>query len=110
MAIIKFGHNAWPIIYAHELYAVKWLLIVPLILVESDNNTVESGNNTDSNEDENSIAIFTWKIKAKEVYYSTVLIEYPKTSELDIVTVYNITGWNNPRDCWKNVSIPLMVL
>jgi hypothetical protein len=33
-----------------------------------------------------------------------VPIEYPKTSESGVATVYNITGWKNPRDCWKNVS------
>ncbi len=71
--------------------------------VDSDSNTVESDNNTDLSENEESIAIFSTKTRVKEVYYSTVPIEYPKTSESGVATVYNITGWNNPRDCWKNM-------
>ncbi|CAG8622959.1 9201_t:CDS:2 [Funneliformis mosseae] len=42
-------------------------------------------------------------INIKEVHYSTVPIEYPKTSELGVATAYNIIGWKNPKDCWKNV-------
>ena len=65
---------------------------------------MESENDSDSNENEESIAIFLSKTCVKEVYYSTIPIEYPKTSELGVATVYNITGWTNPKDCWKNVS------
>lgn len=72
---------------------------------DSDDNTVESENDYDLNEFEESIAIFSTKTRIKEVHYSTVPIEYPKTSELGVATVYNITGWTNPRDCWKNVRI-----
>lgn len=74
--------------------------------VESDDNsTVESENYTDlSDENEDSIAIFSRKTQVQEIYYSTVPIEYPKTSEIGVATVYNITGWKNPRDCWNNVS------
>ena len=50
------------------------------------------------------IAIFSRKTRVEEVHYSAVLIEYPKTSEAGVATVYNITGWTNPRDCWKNVK------
>ncbi|RIA80989.1 hypothetical protein C1645_744846 [Glomus cerebriforme] len=73
--------------------------------VESDDNTVESEDNTDLNENEKEIiAIFSRKTRVKEVHYSTVPIEYPKTSEAGDTTAYNITGWNNPRDCWKNLK------
>ena len=48
--------------------------------------------------------IFLRKKQVNEVHYSAVPIEYPKTSEADVATAYNITGWNNLRDCWKNVS------
>ncbi len=65
---------------------------------------MESENDSNSNENEESIAIFSSKTCVKEVHYSTVPIEYPKTSELGVATVYNITGWTNPKDCWKNVS------
>ena len=73
--------------------------------VESDSNTIESDKDTDiSDEEEDSIAIFSRKTHVQEVHYATVPIEYPKTSESGVATVYNITGWKNPRDCWKNVS------
>ena len=68
--------------------------------VESDNNS-----SVDLSEIEESIAIFSSKTQIREVHYSTVPIEYPKTSELGVATVYNITGWSNPKDCWKNVRI-----
>ena len=72
--------------------------------VESDSNTVESDNETDINENEEEIiAIFSRKTRVKEVHYSAVPIEYPKTSEEGVATAYNITGWTNLRDCW-NVS------
>ena len=48
--------------------------------------------------------IFLRKKQVNEVHYSAVPIEYPKTSEAGVAIAYNITGWNNPRDCWKNVS------
>jgi hypothetical protein len=40
----------------------------------------------------NLLLFFFTKICVKEVHYSAVPIEYPKTSELDVATVYNITG------------------
>ncbi|CAB5322822.1 unnamed protein product [Rhizophagus irregularis] len=74
--------------------------------VESDSNTIESDKDTDiSDEEEDSIAIFSRKTHVQEVHYATVPIEYPKTSEYGVATVYNITGWKNPRDCWKNVEV-----
>jgi len=60
---------------------------------------VKSENNSDSNENEESIAIFSSKTCVKKVHYSTVPIKYPKTLELGIATVYNIIGWTNPKDC-----------
>ena len=77
--------------------------------IASDDNTIESEGevDTDSNgneENEETIAIFSRKKQVNEVYYSAVPIEYPKTSEAGVATAYNITGWKNPRDCWKNVS------
>ncbi len=54
---------------------------------------MKSENDSDSNENEESIAIFSSKTCVNEVHYSTVLIKYPKTSELGVATVYNITGW-----------------
>jgi hypothetical protein len=63
--------------------------------VDSDDITIESDNNSSvdlSDEIEESIAIFSSKTQIKEVHYSTVPIEYPKTSELGVATVYNITG------------------
>jgi hypothetical protein len=73
--------------------------------VESDGNTVESDKDTGiSDQEEDSIAIFSRKTHVQEVHYITVPIEYPKTSELGVATVYSVTGWKNPRDCWKNVS------
>uniref|UniRef100_U9TSV7 Uncharacterized protein n=1 Tax=Rhizophagus irregularis (strain DAOM 181602 / DAOM 197198 / MUCL 43194) TaxID=747089 RepID=U9TSV7_RHIID len=26
------------------------------------------------------------------------------TSEAGVATVFNITGWTNPRDCWNNLN------
>ena len=73
--------------------------------VESDSNTVESEKDIDSSdENEDSVAIFSRKTQVQEIYHSAVPIEYPKTSEIGVATVYNITGWKNPRDCWNNVS------
>jgi hypothetical protein len=68
--------------------------------VESDSNTIESDKDTDiSDEEEDSIAIFSRKTHVQEVHYVTVSIEYPKTLEYDVVTIYNITGWKKSRDC-----------
>ena len=61
--------------------------------VESDSNTIESDKDTDiSDEEEDSIAIFSRKTHVQEVHYATVPIEYPKTSEYGVATIYNITG------------------
>ncbi|CAB4393419.1 unnamed protein product [Rhizophagus irregularis] len=80
----------------------------PEYQVESDSNTIESDKDTDiSDEEEDSIAIFSRKTHVQEVHYATVPIEYPKTSEYGVATVYNITGWKNPRDCWKNIQYSL---
>ena len=51
------------------------------------------------------LSLFFLQTRVKEVHYSAVPIEYPKTSELGVATVYNITGWTNSRDCWKNVRL-----
>jgi hypothetical protein len=65
----------------------------------------ESDNNSDLNEEEeDSIAVFSQKASVKEVIYSTIPIEYPKTSEVSVATVFNVTGWTNPRDCWNNIK------
>lgn len=69
---------------------------------ESDDNTIESASLSD--EEDDSIAVFSRKTQVQEVHYATVPIEYPKTSESGVATVYNVTGWKNPRECWKNVS------
>jgi hypothetical protein len=54
----------------------------------------ESDNNSDLNEEEeDSIAMFSQKASVKEVIYS---IKYPKTSEVGVATVFNVTGWTNP--------------
>jgi hypothetical protein len=64
----------------------------------------ESGNNSDLNEEEeDSIAVFSQKTSVKKAIYSTIPIEYPKTSEAGVATVFNVTEWTNPRDCWNNV-------
>ncbi|CAB4440418.1 unnamed protein product [Rhizophagus irregularis] len=34
--------------------------------------------------------------------FSRKTSEYPKTAEAGVATVFNITGWTNPRDCWNN--------
>jgi hypothetical protein len=47
----------------------------------------ESDNSSDLNEEEED---------------SIAAIEYPKTSEVGVATVFNVTGWTNPRDCWNN--------
>ncbi|CAB5377238.1 unnamed protein product [Rhizophagus irregularis] len=44
------------------------------------------------------------KLNVKEVIYSTIPIEYPKTSEAGVATVFNVTGWTNQRDCWNNIQ------
>ncbi|CAI2190386.1 5348_t:CDS:2 [Funneliformis geosporum] len=67
--------------------------------VDSDNNTVKSEDDTNLSKSEETIAFFSRKTQVKEVYYSTVPIEYPKTSEEGVAITYNITGWTNPRDC-----------
>jgi hypothetical protein len=64
----------------------------------------ESDNNSDLNEEEeDSIAVFSQKTSVKKAIYSTIPIEYPKTSEAGVATVFNVTEWTNPRDCWNNV-------
>lgn len=60
--------------------------------------------NSNNEEEEETIAVFSQKTSVKEVIYSTVPVEYPKTSESGVATVFNITGWTNPKDCWKNVK------
>ncbi|PKK75373.1 hypothetical protein RhiirC2_773695 [Rhizophagus irregularis] len=55
-------------------------------------------------EEVDSIAVFSQKISVKEVIYSTIPIEYPKTSEAGVATVFNVTGWTNQRDCWNNIQ------
>ena len=84
------------------------ILFLNIFQVDSDDITIGSDDNNSvdlSDETEESIAIFSTKTQIKEVYYSTVPIEYPKTSVLGVATVYNITGQNNPKDCQKNVRI-----
>src|SRR5579859_6684004 len=73
--------------------------------IESDCNTIESEKDIDSSdENKDSVAIFLRKTQVQEIYHSTVPIEYPKTLEIGIAKVYNITGWKNSRDCWNNVN------
>ena len=60
--------------------------------------------NSNNEEEEETIAVFSQKTSVKEVIYSTVPVEYPKTSESGVATVFNITGWTNPKDCWNNVK------
>ncbi|PKY28722.1 hypothetical protein RhiirB3_391270 [Rhizophagus irregularis] len=87
---------------------INYIELDPEYQVESDSNTIESDKDTDiSDEEEDSIAIFSRKTHVQEVHYATVPIEYPKTSEYGVATVYNITGWKNPRDCWKNIQYSL---
>ncbi|CAB4482654.1 unnamed protein product [Rhizophagus irregularis] len=87
---------------------INYIELDPEYQVESDSNTFESDKDTDiSDEEEDSIAIFSRKKHVQEVHYATVPIEYPKTSEYGVATVYNITGWKNPRDCWKNIQYSL---
>ncbi|CAB4426981.1 unnamed protein product [Rhizophagus irregularis] len=54
-------------------------------------------------EEVDSIAVFSQKTSVKEVIYSTIPIEYPKTSEAGVATV-NVTGWTNQGDCWNNIQ------
>ena len=71
------------------------ILFLNIFLIDSDNITIGSNNNNLvdlSDETEESIAIFSIKTQIKEVHYFTVPIEYPKTSILSVVIVYNITG------------------
>ncbi|CAB4384848.1 unnamed protein product [Rhizophagus irregularis] len=85
---------------------INYIELDPEYQVESDSNTIKSDKDTDiSDEEEDSIAIFSRKTHVQEIHYATVPIEYPKTSEYGIATVYNITGSKNPRDCWKNVEV-----
>ncbi|GBC37794.2 uncharacterized protein OCT59_005589 [Rhizophagus irregularis] len=87
---------------------INYIELDPEYQVESDSNTIESDKDTDiSDEEEDSIAIFSKKTHVQEIHYATVPIEYPKTSEYGVATVYNITGSKNPRDCWKNIQYSL---
>ncbi|CAB5346447.1 unnamed protein product [Rhizophagus irregularis] len=71
---------------------INYIELDPEYQVESDSNTFESDKDTDiSDEEEDSIAIFSRKKHVQEVHYATVPIEYPKTSEYGVATVYNIT-------------------
>jgi hypothetical protein len=59
----------------------------------------ESDNNSDLNKEEKDSIVFSQKTSVKEVIYSTIPIKYPKTSEVGVAIVFNVTGWNNPRAC-----------
>ncbi|UZO07635.1 uncharacterized protein OCT59_027916 [Rhizophagus irregularis] len=87
---------------------INYIELDPEYQVESDSNTIESDKDTDiSDEEKDSIAIFSRKTHVQEIHYATVPIEYPKTSEYGVATVYNITGSKNLRDCWKNIQYSL---
>ncbi|RIA79950.1 hypothetical protein C1645_839580 [Glomus cerebriforme] len=65
-------------------------------------------NDNDLNKDEmkkETIATFSQKAIVKEVIYSTIPIDYPKTSEFDIAIVFNIN--DQSKDCWKNIQYSL---
>lgn len=67
---------------------------------------MQNENDSNSNlnkEEKETIAVFSQKTSIKEVIYSTVPVDYPKTSESDVATVFNVTGWANPKDCWNNI-------
>ena len=59
----------------------------------------DSSNNDLNEDDEETIAVFSQNTSVKEVIYSTIPIEYPKTLESDVATVFNVTEWANPKDC-----------
>ncbi|CAB5363716.1 unnamed protein product [Rhizophagus irregularis] len=72
---------------------INYIELDPEYQVESDSNTIESDKDTDiSDEEKDSIAIFSRKTHVQEIHYATVPIEYPKTSEYGVATVYNITA------------------
>jgi hypothetical protein len=61
----------------------------------------ENDNNSDLNEEEKDSIVFSQKTSVKKVIYSTIPIKYPKTSEVGVAIVFNVT---DPRACWNNIK------
>ena len=85
-------------IYLHYIKIILTINFNDLQDEDDDNSNLNE-------EEEETIAVFSQKTSVKEVIYSTIPVEYPKTSESGVATVFNVTGWTNPKDCWNNVNI-----
>ncbi|CAG8607248.1 15372_t:CDS:2 [Funneliformis caledonium] len=44
------------------------------------------------------------QLRVPKVIYTTVPVEYPDIFLEGVVTIYNVTGWENPMDAFLDVN------
>ncbi|PKY58756.1 hypothetical protein RhiirA4_480927 [Rhizophagus irregularis] len=100
LASILYDYNTCTILY--EAYVQAKTTIVENTMPNVPNFEPSDEECNDNNE--NFLAYFTKKFSVNTIIYTSVLIEYLRTSPTSVATIYNITGWSNPLACFNNIQ------